>query len=131
MPSEAETFYKNAITQIRPETVSFIQKKARQLAGHNVNADSLFNFLKKESFLKDAHANGVKSVMILILIECADYAEVQLKKTVMELAKENSHDLNSEATKPLLQQKSELAGLVINLLSEVGKDTSANLSELR
>ena len=68
--------------------------------------------------------------------EKIDKKEIQnlstkLKKVVMHLAKQNRDDLNSDATKPILEQKSMIAGQVSVLLKELGGDTTANLKDLQ
>lgn len=131
MPAEAASFYESAIQKIKPEMISFIKKKSLQLSGRNVDADSLFNALKKEPDLKYARGNGIKTISLLVLIECANNTDTKLKKVVMHLAKQNRDDLNSDATKPILEQKSMIAGQVSVLLKELGGDTTANLKDLQ
>lgn len=130
MPPDAASFYESAVQRIKPEMISFIKKKSLQLSGRNVDADSLFNALKKETVLKHARENGVKTISVLVLIECANNTDAQLKKVVMHLAKQNRNELNSDPTKPILEQKSMIAGQVSVLLKELGSDTTANLKDL-
>lgn len=131
MPPEAGNFYENALQKIKPEMVSFIQKKSLQLSNRNVDADSLLQALRTEPTLKYARGNGAKTITLLVLIECANKTDAKLKKIVMHGSKQNPDDLNSDTTKPLLQQKSNIAGQVSVLLKELGGDTTANLKDLQ
>lgn len=125
LPPEASVFYNEAMQSAKPEIVSFVQKKALQLSGKKVNADSLFQALKSEPGMKKTAAQDLKTISLLILIKCSYNTDAILKNKVLQIQKQEVAEMNFDATAPLLEQKSNLAQQASEWFQKINDQTAA------
>lgn len=116
LPSEAKTFYDNAMVRLKPEVKNLIEKNANKLAGHKINVDSLVKDLQKSPLLKGGNENDLEAITVLILVQASKNADNNLKELVIHKKRSDGETENQEErekekiyTSLLVENKSDIA----------------------
>lgn len=129
-PPQAAEFYNRAMPKIKAEIANYISNTAASVKGNNVDSDSLCREIKKTPHLKNINDRGCKAIVLLILVRCSMNADASLKKMVLKVQQSEDSNKNYEQTASLLDRKSNLAGQIKLLLSDVSDENIA-LKDLR
>lgn len=112
MPPEANTFYDNAMSLIKPAIRNLVEKNAGRLKGRNVNADSLFRILQKDPQLKNIRQAEIEAITVLIMVQASRNADADLKNLVINMPKsrdENVSNFSQEKVQSIVANKSQIA----------------------
>lgn len=107
MPVQANTFYDNAMPEIKPPIKNIIEKNANKLRGRKINVDSLVLELHKNPHLKGGNEKDLEAIAVLILVQASKYADADLKNLVLNLNHSNSKN-EAEAEKDISKNKAEI-----------------------
>lgn len=116
---ESSVFYRQALQYVKPEIMNFIEKKTEQLSSSKINADSLLSALKKEPELKKLNNENLKTISLLILIQCSYKIDKELKEKVLQMSKQESEEMNYDKAAPFLERKNQIAKQVSEWLGEI------------
>lgn len=126
MPSEANTFYQNAMLSIKPGVKSLIEKNANKLTGQKVNVDSLIGELHKNALLKNGNEKDLEAITILILVQVSRNADNELKNLVVHMRQTNSapastdeDEKNKNTAALLVENKSDIAQSVSLIMKRI------------
>ncbi|MEO8819777.1 MAG: hypothetical protein ABI374_02945 [Ginsengibacter sp.] len=120
MPAQANTFYENAMSSIKPDIKNLIEKNANKLRGRKVDVDSLVNALHKSELLRRGTENDLESITVLILVQASKYADADLKILVINLTHSKSKQ-NDETEKEISKNKTEL---ILSNKSDIAQSVS-------
>lgn len=123
MPSEANTFYQNAMLTIKPGIKNIIEKNANKLTRRRVNADSLIKELHKIPLLRDGNEKDLEAITVLILVQTSRNADSELKDLVIHMRHSNSDKSNDEDCK-------NTAALIVENKSEIAQSISIIMKKL-
>lgn len=122
LPSEAKTFYENAMLRVNPEIKHLIEKNANKLTGHKINVDSLERELKKSFLLKGRNESEIQAIAILILVQASKNADNNLKEMVIHKKQSNPESENEKDktyASQLVENKSEIAQTVLLMMKKL------------
>ena len=123
MPPEANSFYNNAMQKIKPGIKNMIIRNAYNLKGRQVNTDSLFTQLEKETVLKNGSKENVQVVTVLIMIQVSKNADADLKNLVINMPK------NKEPNETAENAQSKVASILANK-SEIAESVSIAMKRI-
>lgn len=123
MPPEANSFYNNAMQKIKPGIKNMIIRNAYNLKGRQVNTDSLFTQLEKETVLKNGSKENVQAVTVLIMIQVSKNADADLKNLVINMPK------NKEPNETAENAQSKVASILANK-SEIAESVSIAMKRI-
>lgn len=118
LPSEANTFYQNAMKSIKPGVKSLIEKNANKLTGQKVNVDSLVKELHKNPLLKNGNEKDLEAITVLILVQASKNTDNELKDIVVHMKNSESEKYKSTAA-ILVENKSEIADSVSLIMKKI------------
>ena len=124
-PPQAAEFYNRAMPKIKIEIANLITNTAALARGNTMNGDSLCREIKKVKLLKNINDRGCKAIALLILIRCSMNADISLKNIVLKMQHGDEGKDYHEETESLLNRKSNLAGQIKMLLSDVSDENIA------
>ena len=120
LPSEATTFYQNAMLSIKPGIKNLIEKNANKLTGHKVNVDSLMKELHKNALLKSGNEKDLEAITVLILVQASKNTDNELKEIVIHMRQSNAEtESYKNSTVLLVQNKSDIADAVSLIMKNI------------
>lgn len=129
---EAKLFFEKAMKEAKPQIISLVQRKAIQLKGRDINADSLRRSLGGERILKQYNMEERDAVALLIMIQASHGADQELKQMVMDLAKNKKTQKSAfDKTAPIIARKSKIAGNVNTLIRKYNGSEQIVLERLK
>ena len=135
MPPEANSFYNNAMQKIKPVIKNIIIRNAQNLKGRQVNTDSLFTQLQKETVLKNSSKENLQAVTLLIMIQVSKNADADLKNLVINMPKSSMPNETAENAQSkvasILANKSEIAESVSIAMKRILPTQEALLDKLK
>lgn len=127
MPPEANTFYDNAMSTIKPAIRNLVEKNASRLKGRNVNADSLFRVLQKDPQLKNIRQAEIEAITVLIMVQASRNADADLKNLVINMPKghdENVSDFSQQKVQSIVANKSQIAKNISIVMKKISPSES-------
>ncbi|MEO8822229.1 MAG: hypothetical protein ABI366_01550 [Ginsengibacter sp.] len=124
LPSEAKTFYENAMLRIKPQFKNLIEKNANKLTGHKINVDSLMIELQKNPLLKGKNEKDMEAITVLILVQVSRNVDNNLKEMVIH--KKNDGNENEADN----QREKNYASLLVENKSEIAQNVSFIMKKL-
>lgn len=100
-----------------------IIRNAYNLKGRQVNTDSLFTQLEKETVLKNGSKENVQVVTVLIMIQVSKNADADLKNLVINMPK------NKEPNETAENAQSKVASILANK-SEIAESVSIAMKRI-
>ncbi len=126
MPSEANTFYQNAMVTIKPGIKNIIEKNANKLTRRKVNVDSLIKELHKNPLLRDGNDKDLEAITVLILVQVSGNADNDLKDLVIHMDHSKSGKKNEEEN----ENCKNTAALIVENKSEIAQSVSVIMKKL-
>lgn len=137
MSPEANIFYSNAMSAIKPEIKSIIEKNANNLKGRKVNIDSLSKTLRRDQLLKNASPHDIEAITVLIMVQTSRNADADLKQLVINMPK-TDQKANREIEKAtqkrvenILANKSHIAESVSSVMKKIVGSQDIVIDNLR
>ncbi len=133
MPPEANAFYNNAMQKITPAIKNIILRNAQNLKGRQINMDSLFTRLQKETVLKNSGQDNVQAVTVLVMIQVSKNADADLKNLVINMPKNRANETEDPEIKvaAILANKSQIAESVSIAMKKITPGQEILLSNLK
>lgn len=126
MPSEANTFYQNAMLTIKPGIKNIIEKNANKLTRRSVDVDSLIKELHKIPLLRGGNEKDLEAITVLILVQVSRNADADLKDLVIHMRHSNSEMKNEEEE----ENCKNTAALLVENKSEIAQSISVIMKKL-
>ena len=126
MPSEANTFYQNAMLTIKPGIKNIIEKNANKLTRRKIKVDSLIKEFHKIPLLRDGNEKDLEAITVLILVQTSRNADADLKDLVIHMRHSNSEKKNEEED----ENCKNTAALIVENKSEIAQSISVIMKKL-
>lgn len=138
LPSEANTFYQNAMLTVKPQIKTLIEKNANKLTGHSINVDSLIKELHKNPLFKNGNEKDLEAITVLILVQASKNADNELKDLVIHMRRsdsENKGETDIENSKntaaQLVENKSHIAQSVSQIMQKISGSTEMVMDKFK
>lgn len=133
MPTDAITFYNNAMQSIKPEIKNLIETNADKLKNRKVNSDSLASELKKDNLLKGINQHDIDAIAVLIMVQASNNADTDLKNLVMKIHKtsERNSPKTYKKTETIQEYKSQIAKTVSKEMKKISPSQESAINNLR
>lgn len=140
MPPDANEFYNKSMPLLRPQVKNIVLQIAATLKNDSINTDSLSAALQKNAQLKGMSKNNIDGVAVLIMVQASTDADVDLKKMVLSiarneqkntLAKDNSTEAQHQQLQTIMDHKSDLAEGVTYVMKKISGSQQDIINNLR
>ncbi|MBS1736124.1 MAG: hypothetical protein JSS98_05890 [Bacteroidetes bacterium] len=117
LSADAKNFYTKAMPLVKPGVKNMVENMGMHFSNHTINVDSLLEQLKHKKELARFTPHELKGIIVLIMVQASDNADMRIKQLVTHTASDNGENNTAAQTDLIIQNKSQIAAnanLVMN-----------------